>query len=305
MRANVHPISMRGSEGPRPRGEGPRTPWYGALFALLPFLFFAVGVGGQETEPDTTPAADTTAQAAPAGDAEGPPEEEVAEYVEAYRVVTEIREAYQDRFGQTHNSEALVEVREEMREEIAEALGSLGMTPEEYDEKTVLVSGDAGWRARFDALLSEAEGEGETRVAAAEGDAPAEESDPGNGEGRGDDAPQPEEDRAVAPGEEPGDPPPDPTPEMVAAGEEVFQGAGACLSCHGEGGTGSAIGPDLTDDAWLHADGSYGSILDVIMNGVSDPKESQVPMLPRGGTQISDEQVRAVAAYVWSLSRDP
>jgi hypothetical protein len=40
-----------------------------------------------------------------------------------------------------------------------------------------------------------------------------------------------------------------------------------------------------------------------VLNGVTQPVEHPGIMLPRGGTNISDDDVRAVSAYVWTLSR--
>ena len=65
---------------------------------------------------------------------------------------------------------------------------------------------------------------------------------------------------------------------------------------------GGPLAPDLTDDVWLNIDGSYESIVQNIMTGVPEPKEHPGLMLPKGGAPITDEQVRAVGAYVWTLS---
>jgi cytochrome c oxidase cbb3-type subunit 3 len=92
---------------------------------------------------------------------------------------------------------------------------------------------------------------------------------------------------------------------MVAAGKKVFLGEGLCLACHGENGKG-LVGPDLTDDTWLHRTGSYEDIIHQIKTGTdaSQSKSGQI-MPPLGGSGISETKVRAVAAYVWSLSRRP
>jgi mono/diheme cytochrome c family protein len=92
------------------------------------------------------------------------------------------------------------------------------------------------------------------------------------------------------------------TAEMVTAGEAVFMGDGVCWTCHAEGGVGGPLAPNLTDDQWLNIDGSYESIVSNVLAGVPEPIEHPSPMLPRGGTNITDEQVNAVAAYVWTLS---
>ncbi len=97
--------------------------------------------------------------------------------------------------------------------------------------------------------------------------------------------------------------PPGVTAEMVARGQQVFEGTGICYTCHMQDGVGGPLGPNLTDDHWINTDGSYESIVNVVMNGVTQPVEHPGIMLPRGGTNISDDDVRAVAAYVWALSR--
>ena len=95
------------------------------------------------------------------------------------------------------------------------------------------------------------------------------------------------------------------TDEMIANGKTVFGGAGICMVCHGPEGKGVAnLGSDLADDEWLHSDGSYEGILATIEAGVTaDNSSTGSVMPPKGGSSISDEQVKAVSAYVWSLSR--
>jgi len=94
------------------------------------------------------------------------------------------------------------------------------------------------------------------------------------------------------------------TQEMVAQGKTLFQGAGICAACHGPEGKGVPnLGADLSDDEWLHSDGSWTGIAETILKGVSADKSSTGSVMPpKGGSSLSDEQVRAVAAYVWSLS---
>jgi mono/diheme cytochrome c family protein len=93
------------------------------------------------------------------------------------------------------------------------------------------------------------------------------------------------------------------TPEMVAEGNTLFHGAGICLTCHGQNGTGvTGLGPALGDAEWLHSDGSYEAIVNQIMNGVTATEsKTGVAMPAKGGSAITDDQVKAVAAYVYSL----
>ncbi len=95
------------------------------------------------------------------------------------------------------------------------------------------------------------------------------------------------------------------TAAMVEEGEGIYNGAGICMSCHGATGEGIPnLGANLTDDEWLHTDGSYESIVENIMTGVTSQESSSgVPMPAKGGAAITDDQVKAVAAYVWTLSK--
>ena len=92
------------------------------------------------------------------------------------------------------------------------------------------------------------------------------------------------------------------TPELIAQGDKIFHGPGNCYACHGSNAEGS-VGPNLTDAEWIHSKGSYDEIVAQVIKGV--PKEeskSGIVMPPRGGSTISDDEVKAVAAYVYSLS---
>jgi mono/diheme cytochrome c family protein len=97
------------------------------------------------------------------------------------------------------------------------------------------------------------------------------------------------------------------TVDMVALGSEIYHGREAnaiCYTCHGIDATGGPgnLGPNLTDAQWLHSDGSYGGIMGTIRVGVAQPVEAPGPMPPMGGAALSDEQLRAVSAYVFSLT---
>lgn len=87
------------------------------------------------------------------------------------------------------------------------------------------------------------------------------------------------------------------------AGKRIFTGKGLCHACHGPEAKGTPLAPDLTDDKWLHGDGSLAAITKTIKEGVSAPKEHPAPMPPMGGAQLTDAEVQAVARYVHSLSQ--
>jgi len=91
------------------------------------------------------------------------------------------------------------------------------------------------------------------------------------------------------------------TEKMISDGENIFKGPGACTACHGPEAKGiPGLGANLTDTTWLHSDGSFQGILHTITTGTTS--SAGVAMPPRGGTSLSDDQVKAVAAYIWSLS---
>lgn len=95
------------------------------------------------------------------------------------------------------------------------------------------------------------------------------------------------------------------TAEMVSQGATLFKGQGICAACHGPEGKGIPnLGADLADDEWAHSDGSYQGILESIGKGVTPDKSTTgAAMPPKGGSSLNDDQLKAVTAYVWSLSR--
>ncbi len=101
--------------------------------------------------------------------------------------------------------------------------------------------------------------------------------------------------------------PPQVTKANIALGDSLFN-SGACQRCHGKGGVGAANAPALDGKKWLQAKtGSYDEIVKIITDGVAQTaiKEPthRFPMRARGGPMnLTDPQVQAVAAYVWTLS---
>lgn len=96
------------------------------------------------------------------------------------------------------------------------------------------------------------------------------------------------------------------TQDMVAQGQQIFNGQGGiCFTCHGQNGQGSPLAPNLADDEWLWitpGPDMYDQIVNNVKTGVQQPKEHPAPMPPMGGSQLSEDQVRAVAAYVYALA---
>lgn len=95
-------------------------------------------------------------------------------------------------------------------------------------------------------------------------------------------------------------------PSDLALGDSIFHGrvGGAlCYVCHGPAGKGvNGLGPNLTDKEWLNVDGSVTSIEKVVTEGIAKPKKMPAPMPPKGGGQLTESQIKAVATYVYSLS---
>jgi cytochrome c oxidase cbb3-type subunit 3 len=67
-----------------------------------------------------------------------------------------------------------------------------------------------------------------------------------------------------------------------------------CFACHGMNGEGNAIGPNMTDEYWLHGC-KIQDLVTVIKNGV--PAKGMAPY--KG--QLSDEKIQKVASYILSL----
>lgn len=80
--------------------------------------------------------------------------------------------------------------------------------------------------------------------------------------------------------------------EGLAKGQEVFQMN--CQSCHAQKGRGD-IGPNLTDNHWLVAEGTAPSIYDMVVHG------NEENGMPAWGEILSKKEMYAVTAYVRSL----
>ena len=91
------------------------------------------------------------------------------------------------------------------------------------------------------------------------------------------------------------------TEQMVTDGEKLFKG-NSCIGCHGGDANGTPMAPALTDKTWLNISGNYDEIVTIITNGVPKPKSHPAAMPPKGGAPLTDEQVKNVAAYIYSIS---
>lgn len=97
------------------------------------------------------------------------------------------------------------------------------------------------------------------------------------------------------------------TPVNVALGDSLFNN-GNCQRCHGKGGIGATNAPSLDGKKWLQLKtGTFEEIVRIVTEGVPQAaiKDSshRFAMRPRGGNMnLTDPQVQAVAAYVWTLT---
>lgn len=97
------------------------------------------------------------------------------------------------------------------------------------------------------------------------------------------------------------------TAATIAMGDSIFH-SGGCQRCHGQKGVGAQNGPSLVAGPWLHGTGKFEDLVATVTNGVPrtalKDQSRRFPMNPRGGPMnLNDDQVKAVAAYVWSISR--
>ena len=95
------------------------------------------------------------------------------------------------------------------------------------------------------------------------------------------------------------------TTAMVATGDSIFHNA-SCQRCHGMDAKGTNRAPNLTDNTWSQISGTYEEIVKIVTTGVpkAQIKMAGAPfgMNPRGGTNLTDDQIKQVAAYVYTLS---
>jgi mono/diheme cytochrome c family protein len=95
------------------------------------------------------------------------------------------------------------------------------------------------------------------------------------------------------------------TDSMLTFGREIYLGTGQCARCHGEQGEGTAEGEPLRAGTWKLGSGDYEWLTSIIRHsGVAARGRDGDPLAMRGPTLLSPDEIRAVAAYVWSISRD-
>jgi cytochrome c oxidase cbb3-type subunit 3 len=82
-------------------------------------------------------------------------------------------------------------------------------------------------------------------------------------------------------------------PARLAAGKAIFEDPSRCSSCHMVDG-GGLVGPNLTDDYWIHG-AQPKDILTTVVNGVPDKG------MLTWGPILGPEKCAEVSAYVYTL----
>gem|GEM_PF-1628510 len=95
--------------------------------------------------------------------------------------------------------------------------------------------------------------------------------------------------------------PPGVTAQTVAQGERLYRTI--CVACHGGAGVGSPLGPALNDQDWIHISGEFAEIVRITTEGVPKPHQYPAPMPRMGGGNYTPEELHALGAYVYALSR--
>lgn len=80
--------------------------------------------------------------------------------------------------------------------------------------------------------------------------------------------------------------------DRLKNGQEVF--VGKCAACHGDKGQG-LIGPNLTDDQWMHGAGSPMDIMELVRVGI--PTQGMPPWVE----VLTPDELLNVSAYVYSI----
>jgi cytochrome c oxidase cbb3-type subunit III len=81
-------------------------------------------------------------------------------------------------------------------------------------------------------------------------------------------------------------------PKSQVSGRAVYESR--CASCHADQGQG-LVGPNLTDNYWIHGTGTTADLYKVVAEGVAEKG------MPAWSNMIKPEEVNQVVAYISSL----
>ncbi len=91
--------------------------------------------------------------------------------------------------------------------------------------------------------------------------------------------------------------------QAISAGRDIFNAK--CASCHKADATG-LIGPNLTDDIWLHGN-TESTLFELIMNGVDLPSTRQRPSrgaMPAHRAILAPQKVWSVLAWLTTKNKN-
>lgn len=91
----------------------------------------------------------------------------------------------------------------------------------------------------------------------------------------------------------------------IVRGDSIYHGKGACFACHGLEAEGRPAAGDALTVSLNWAQYDWRSIDSLIDAGIPQTlTRSPIPMPPRGGrSDLTDGEVRSVAAYIWAISQ--
>ena len=96
------------------------------------------------------------------------------------------------------------------------------------------------------------------------------------------------------------------TDSAIDRGRALFHGSAGCAACHGEKALYTDVAPPLSGALRLNGPGTYTWLIEHITRGVPAHRTmSGLAMPMRGWSNMSDDEIRAVAAYVWAVTHPP
>ncbi|HEX6534613.1 MAG TPA: cytochrome c [Gemmatimonadaceae bacterium] len=98
--------------------------------------------------------------------------------------------------------------------------------------------------------------------------------------------------------------PPGMTIQTIVEGDAIYHGKGHCYVCHGLEGEGEPAAGDAITVSLNYAQKEWRDLDSLITLGIPDAlTRSPIRMPGRGGkSDLTDEEIRRVAAYVWAIS---
>jgi cytochrome c5 len=95
------------------------------------------------------------------------------------------------------------------------------------------------------------------------------------------------------------------TVDLLRKGDEIFHGKGGCFACHGTEAQGLPAAGDGITAQLNYAQPEWRSMDSLVTLGIPDAlTRSPIAMPGRGArSDLTDDEIRAVAAYVWAISQ--